>query len=134
MGRAGGAAVVTRCDSSRSADWIGLMSSWVGDSLATMEERPWTLRRSSWFSFRISKSWVVTVFIWVVMATMPETVAQRMDRMDPSPAVMDWSERGKRSWTKSGFSWRLSPVSAKISARKERGEDVCPEGEEEGGS
>ena len=27
----------------------------------------------------------------VVMATMPETVAQRMERMDPSPAVMVWS-------------------------------------------
>jgi len=28
---------------------------------------------------------------WVVMATMPETVAQRKERMDPSPAVMVWS-------------------------------------------
>ena len=64
---------------------------------------------------------------------MPETVAQRMERMDPSPAVMDWSERGERSWTKSRFSWRLSLVSAKISPRKARGGDVYPEGEVEGG-
>jgi len=68
------------------------------------------------------------------MATMPETVAQIMERMYPSPAVMDWSERGERSWTKSGFSWRLSLVSAKISARKTRGGNVCPAGEGEGGS
>jgi len=68
------------------------------------------------------------------MATMPETVAQRMERMDPSPAVMDWSERGERSWTKSGFSWRLSLVSAKISARKARGGDICPEGDGAAGS
>ena len=32
----------------------------------------------------------VTVSNGVVMATMPETVALRMDRMEPSPAVMDW--------------------------------------------
>jgi len=68
------------------------------------------------------------------MATMPETVAQRMDRMDPSPAVMDWSKGGERSWTKSGLSWRLSLVSANISARKARGGDVCPEAEAEAGS
>jgi len=48
------------------------------------------------------------------MATMPETVAQRMERMDPSPAVMDWSARGERSWTNSGFSWRLFLVSVKM--------------------
>jgi len=38
------------------------------------------------------------------MATMPETVEQRMERMDHSPGVMDSSEQGKRSWPKSGFS------------------------------
>jgi len=68
------------------------------------------------------------------MATIPETGAQRMNRMDPSPAVMDWSERRERSWSKSGLSWRLSLVAAKISARKVRGGDVCPEGEGEGDS
>jgi len=68
------------------------------------------------------------------MPTMPETVAQRMERMDPSPAVIDWSKCGERSWTKSRFSWRLSLVSAKISAWKVRGGDVCPEGEGEGGA
>jgi len=40
---------------------------------------------------RISESWVLTVSSWEVMATMPETVAQRTERMDPSPAVMVWS-------------------------------------------
>jgi len=34
---------------------------------------------------------VFTVSSWVVMATMPETVAQMIDRIDPSPAVMVWS-------------------------------------------
>ena len=28
---------------------------------------------------------------WVAMATMPETVAKRIARMEPSPAVMVWS-------------------------------------------
>jgi len=68
------------------------------------------------------------------MATLPETVVPRIDRVDPSPAVMDWREHGERFWTKSGFSWRLSLVLARISARKARGGDVCPEGEGEGGS
>ena len=34
---------------------------------------------------------MLTVSSWVVMATMPETVTQRMERMDSSPAVMVWS-------------------------------------------
>ena len=89
--RAVGAVVVTRCDRSRRAEWSGRISSWVGTSLATMEERSWTLVRSSWFSLRISESWVLTLSSWEVMATMPDTVAQRTERMDPSPAVMVWS-------------------------------------------
>ena len=65
---------------------------------------------------------------------MPETVAEKIERMDPSLAVIDWSARGKRSGTKSRFSWRLFLVSVKISVRKARGGDVCPEVEGEGGS
>ena len=68
------------------------------------------------------------------MATMAETVAQRTERMDHSPAVMDWSARGERSWTNSGFSWRQFLVCLNISARKARGGNVCPEREGERGS
>ena len=91
VGRAAGAVVVLRCDRSRRADCNGRRSSWVADSLATIEEKSWSLIRRSWFFLRISDSWVVTVSSWVVMATIPETVAQRMQRMEPSPAVIDWS-------------------------------------------
>ena len=91
VGRAVGVAVVTRCDRSRKADRRGRISSRVADSLATMEERSWILMRSSRFSLRISDSWVLTVSSWVVMATMPKTVAQRMERVERSPAVMVWS-------------------------------------------
>ena len=110
------------------------MSSCVADSLATLEESVCRLVRSSWFSLRTSESWSVIVPSWVVMATMPETVAQRMERMDPSPAVMDCRAWGERSCTKSGLSWRLSLVSAKISARKARGGEGREEGDGEGGS
>jgi len=47
VGRAVGAVVVTRCDRSRRAEWSGWMSSCVGTSLATMEERSWILVWSS---------------------------------------------------------------------------------------
>ena len=57
---------------------------------------------------------------------------QRTERMEPSPTVKIWSACGDRSWTRSGFSWRLSLVSLKISDRKARGGDGCVEGEGEG--
>ena len=133
-GRAVGAVVVTRCDKSRKAEPSGPISSWVGTSLATMEERSWPLMRSSGFSLRNSESWVLTASCWAVMATMPETVAQRTERMDPLPAVMVWSASGERSWTRSGFNCRLFLVCEKISARKARVGDGCAEGEGEGGS
>ena len=97
VGRAVGVAVVTRCDRSRRADSRGRMSSCVADSFATLEESGCRLVRSSWFSLRTSEIWSVIVPSWEVMATMPETVAQRMERMDPSPAVTDcraWGLRG----------------------------------------
>ena len=66
------------------------MSSWVADSLAIFEQMSWRLERSSWFSLQISDMCVVTVSSLVVMATVLETVAQRIERMEPSPAVIDW--------------------------------------------
>ena len=48
------------------------MASCVADSLATIEERSWSLMRSSWLSLRTWESWEVTVSSWEVMATMPE--------------------------------------------------------------
>ena len=47
VGREMGAEVVTRCDRSPRADWSGRMSSWVVESLATIEESSWRLIRSS---------------------------------------------------------------------------------------
>jgi len=76
---------------------------------------------------------VVTVSSWVVMATMPETVAQRLERMEPSLALIVWSA-WEGSWTNSGFSLRLALVSARISARKARGRDGWAEGMGQGGS
>jgi len=39
----------------------------------------------------ISESWVLTVASWVVITSMPDTVGQRMERIEPSPAFMVWS-------------------------------------------
>jgi len=41
VGRVVGALVVTQCDRSSRAEWCGGMCSWVGTSLATMEEKSW---------------------------------------------------------------------------------------------
>jgi len=96
-----------------------------------MEERVWRLVRSSWFALRTSESWAVRVSNRVVMAAMPETVAQRMERMEPSVAVMDWRTWGDRSCSRSGLSWRLFLVSEKICARKARGREGREEGDSE---
>ena len=89
-GASRGGRAVPRCDRLRKVDWRGQMSSWVADSLASVEERSWREDRRSLFSLRISASWLVMVSSWVVMATMPEAVAHRMERVEPSPAVMVW--------------------------------------------
>ena len=68
------------------------------------------------------------------MATIPETVAHRMDRVDPSPAEMEWRACGVRLGTRVGWSRRLSLVSEKISARKARGGRSLCTGEGEAGS
>ena len=48
-------------------------------------------------SLRISESWELTVSSWAVMATMPESVARRIERMEPLPAVIALSPWGERS-------------------------------------
>ena len=67
------------------------MSSWVADLLVTFEETSSTLEPSSEYSLRISERWASMVSNWVVMATMPETGAQMIERIYPSPAVIHWS-------------------------------------------
>ena len=67
-------------------------------------------------------------------ATIPETVAYRMDRVDPSPAEMVWRACGVRLGTRVGSSWRLSLVSEKNSARKARGGGTLWTDEGEAGS
>ena len=59
-------------------------------SLARTEQMLCSLVRSSPFSLARAESCVDTVSSWLVMATIPETVAHRMDRVDPSPADMVW--------------------------------------------
>jgi len=66
------------------------------------------------------------------MATMPETVAESIEGMEPSPAVMVWRAWCERSWTRSGLSWTLFLVSEKISARKARGGEEREQGDDEG--
>jgi len=97
VGRAVGGVVVTQCDRSRRAVCSGPMSSWLADSLATLEERSWRSEPSFLFSLPIPASWVLKVSSWLVMATMPETVAHRIERMEHSPAVIDCSAWGERS-------------------------------------
>ena len=110
------------------------MSSCIADWLATLEERLWSLVLRCQFCLRTSVSWAVTESNRAVMGTMPETVAERIERMEPSPAVMDWRAWVVRSWTRSGSSWRPFLDSAKISDRKARGGEGREEGDGEGGS
>ena len=91
VGHAVGVVVFTLCDRSHRADGRGQISLWVANSLATQEERSSKLAYNSWFSLRISDSWVLTVSSCVVIATIPKTVAPRMERREPSPVVMVWS-------------------------------------------
>ena len=90
-------------------------------SLARSDEMSWSLVRSSLFSLERAESWLDTVSSWLVIATMPETVAHRMDRVEPSPAEMVWKAWGFRLGTRAGLRWRLSLVSVKTSTRKAKG-------------
>ena len=65
-------------------------------SFARTEESSWIFSRSCSFSLERSDRWVLTVSSCLLMVTMPETVADSMDRMEPSPAEMvlrAWGER-----------------------------------------
>ena len=126
--------VVTRCDRSRTE--VARASKWLAEatSLARIEEMSCSFVRSSPFSLASAASCVDTVSSWLVIATMPETVAHRMSRVDPSPAEMVWRACGVRLGTRVGSSWRLSLVSVKTSARKARGGESLWTGEGEAGS
>lgn len=63
------------------------------------------------------------------MATPPETVGHRMERVKPSPAVIVWRACGEGSWKRSGLSCRLFMVSEEISAINARGGDGETEGD-----
>ena len=54
------------------------------------------LHAGSAFSLERSESWVDTVSSWLVIATIPETVAHRMVRVEPTPAEMVWRACGLR--------------------------------------
>ena len=86
------------------------------------------------FSLERAESWVDTVSSWLVIATIPETLAHRIDRVEPSPAEMVWRAWGVRLGTRAGSRWRLSLVSVKTSARKARGGGSLWTGEGEEGS
>ena len=68
------------------------------------------------------------------MVTMPETVAHRMDTMEPSPADMVWWALGERLGTSEGSRRRAFLVSAKMSPRKVRGGEVLAARDSEAGS
>ena len=90
--------------------------------------------QSSTFSLARAQSCLDMVSSWLVMATISQTVAHRMERVDPSPSDMVWSACGVRLGTTAGSSWRLSLVSEKTSARKARGGGSLCIGEGEEGS
>ena len=134
MGRGVGVVAHTRWDQSRRVDKRGQMSSCVATSLATVKHRSWRLELSSSLSVRISASWPVTVSSWLVMTTNPETVTRRMERIEPSPAIILWRAGGERSWTKWGLGGRRFLVSENIYTRKGRVRDVRTEGDGDMGS
>jgi len=71
----------------------------------------------------------VKVLSWVVMATMSETVAHKMQRVEPSRAVIVWRACGERSWKRLGLSFRLCLVPEKISSSNARGGNGLVKGE-----
>ena len=92
----GGGGADTRCDRSRRAELRGRSSSEVATLVARTEETSWIFSRSCSFSLEISTSRVLTVSSCLLMVTMPETAADSIDRMEPSPAEMvlrAWGER-----------------------------------------
>ena len=72
-------------------------------ALAMTKEMSWRLMPSSLFSLERGASWVDTVSSGLVIATMPETVAHRMDRVDPSWAEMVWRACWVRLGTRLGL-------------------------------
>ena len=92
------------CDRSRTEVERASRSCAEATSLARTEEMSCKLVRSSPFSLVSAASCVDTVSSWLVIATMPETVAHRMDRIDPFPAEMVWRACGMRLGTRVGSS------------------------------
>ena len=65
-------------------------------SFARTEKTSWIFSSSCSFSLESSSRRVLTVSSCLLMVTMPETAAHRIDRMEPSPAEMllkAWGER-----------------------------------------
>jgi len=108
-------------------------SSRKNDSLVTKEERSEIFPWSSTFSFASSESCLMTLSSLVVMATMPETVAPSIDRIQPLPTVIVCKASGGMSLTKVRESCKLFLICGKISARKARGGKGPFVGEEEWG-
>ena len=71
--------------------------------------------------------------ICLLMVTMPETVAHRMDSIEPSPADMGWRALGEWLGTSVGSKRRAFPVSAKMSPRIVRVGWVLAAGDGEAG-
>ena len=104
VARVAGLGAETRWERSRTEVESVSRSSAEATSLARTEEMSCSLVRSSPFSLVRAASCVDTVSSWLVMATIPETVAHRMDRVDPSPAEMVWRACGVRLGTRVGSS------------------------------
>ena len=92
----GGLGTGRQCDRSRTEVDKVSRSSAEATSLASTKEISWSLVRSSPFSLERAETWLNTVSSWLVMATIPETVVYRMDRVEPSPTKMVWRACGVR--------------------------------------
>ena len=103
-------------------------------SLARAEGMSWSLVWSTPFSLERAEGWVDTMSSWLVIATIPETVAHRIDRVDLSPAEMVWRACGVRLGTRVGSRYRLSLLTAKTSTRNASGGGSLWTGEGEAGS
>ena len=91
-----------RCDTSRIVLLSLRTSSDEVVSFAILEERSWIAVPSLSFCFWSSLNLVFALSICLLMATMPETVAQRMESMEPSPADIVCRALGERLGTKEG--------------------------------
>lgn len=123
----------TQCHTSRPALFRLLIPSAVAVLFAILDTRSWRVVQSPPFPLERSLTDMVVSCSCFVIATMSETVANRIERTESSRAVMVWSALEVRSGTRVGSKRSACLVSENISPSKGRRGRVLPAGSGEAG-